>query len=185
MVRCGVGNGLTLLLLIVALVMVAGCASGPSGARQADIRAHHENGVVYVIPFASTLVPVEVHETAFNDFVDLLNENRARTGVSLFEIIKDDPADIDRNWLSGQTYLSGELWSYIENSGCCQTELRIRSRVALTEPGKQTPTFEVALPLDSFYDHDQSTLEVERIKLAKDLARKLADRVISSLVSQK
>jgi hypothetical protein len=141
--------------------------------------------VVYVIPFASTLVPEVVHETAFNDLVDLLNENRAKAGVSLFEIIKDDPADMDRTWLSGQTYLSGELWSYIENSGCCQTELRIRSRIALNEPGRQAPTFEVVLPLDSFFDHDQSTLEVERVKLAKDLARQLADRVISSLASRK
>lgn len=185
MVKPETGNWLKILLLIVALMMLAGCASGSRTARQAYTGSHQESGVVYVIPFASTLVPEVVQETVFNDLVDLLNENRAKAGVSLFEIVKDSPAEMDKNWLSGQTYLSGELWSYIENAGCCQTELRIRSRIALTEPGRQTPTFEVALPMDSFFDHDQSTLEVERIKLAKDLARKLADRVISSLASRK
>ena len=185
MVGTGSGKCSLFLLLIILLLLVTGCASASKSARHTDAQQHQEAGVIYVIPFASTLVPAAVHETVFNDFVDLLNENRAKAGVPLFEIVKDDPAELDKSWLAGQANLSGELWSYIENSGCCQTELRIRSRIALTEPGRQTPTFEVTLPMDSFFDHDQSTLEVERVKLARDLARKLADRVISSLVSRK
>lgn len=171
-------------VLLVALLGLTGCSSGKA-ARQADSKPHRQEGVVYVMPFASTLVPAPVREIAFNDFVDLLNDNRAKAGVSLFEIVKDNPNELDKGWLSAQTYLSGEFWSYIENAGCCQTELRIRSRVAVTEPGAQSPTFEVLLPLDSFFDHDRSTLDAERVKLAKELARQLADRVISSLVSRK
>lgn len=185
MVTIAYGKRSLLLLLISVLTMLAGCASADGKARQDVFKPQHENPVVYVFPFAATLVPAEVQKTAFNDFVDLLNEDRARAGVSLFEIIKDSPADIDKEWLSRQAYLSGELWSYIENAGCCQTELRVRSRMALTEPGRQAPSFEVVLPLDSFFDHDQSTLEIERVRLAKELARKLADKVISSLASRK
>jgi hypothetical protein len=169
----------------MTLLMLQGCGVNAQVSVKPDFNPPVELDTVYILPFISSLVPVEVHEIVFNDFVDLLNENIKRSGVQQFEIIKDKLDDVDKTWLARQVYLSGEIWSYIENTGCCQTELRIRARVGLTEPGKQTPTFEVLLPLDSFFDHDQSTLEKEKIKLAKRLASELAERVIIPLAARK
>lgn len=174
-----------LALAVMTLLMLQGCGVRAQVSVKPDFNPPAEIDTVYILPFTSTLVPSEVQETVFNDFVDLLNENLKRTGVQQFEIIKDNLDEVDKKWLAKQVYLSGELWSYVENTGCCKTELRIRSRVGLTEPGKNAPTFEVLLPLDSFFDHDQSTLEKEKIKLAKRLARELAERVIIPLAARK
>jgi len=172
-------------LSLVCLVLLAGCGTGAKVSLQPDFKPPADLDTVYVAPFVSTLVPVEVAETVFNDFVDILNENRAQARVKQFEILKGDSSELDKAWLSRQLSISGELWSYIEFSGCCQTELRIRSRVALTEPGKQMPTAEIFLPLDGFFDHDQSTLDKERLALARRVARQLADRVVTALTSRR
>jgi hypothetical protein len=176
-------NGFRFLLLIAALSIflpIQGCGSVPKVVKS-DFKPPTELNTVYVVPFSSVLVPEELKETAFNDFVDILNDNRARIGVQQFEIIKGELKEQNPEWLARQLYISGEFWSYIENSGCCNTELRIRARVGLTEPGKQMPTFEIILPLESFFDHDRSTLDKEKILLAKRLARELADRIIPPL----
>jgi len=174
-----------LAFVVMTLLMLQGCGVRAQVSVKPDFNPPMELDTVYVLPFTSSLVPSEVYETVFNEFVDLLNENLKRAGVQQFEIIKDSLDEVDKKWLAKQVYLSGELWSYIENAGCCQTELRIRSRIELTEPGKKAPTLEVLLPLESFFDHDQSTLEKERIKLAKRLAHELAERVIIPLAARK
>ncbi len=170
---------------LLALLILQGCGVRAQVSVKPDFNPPAELDTVYVLPFTSSLVPGTVQATVFNDFVDLLNENLKRARVQQFEIIKDNLDEVDKKWLVKQVYLSGELWSYIENAGCCQTELRISSRIKLTEPGKQLPTFEVLLPLESFFDHDQSTLDKERVKLAKRLARELAERVIIPLAARK
>ena len=176
---------LSVFLLALNCAVLGGCGPRPQVAVQPDFRLPAELDTVYVVPFISTLVPPEVEQTVFNDFVDILNENRNKAGVGQFEIIKGELKDVDQAWLHKQTYLGGELWSYIENAGCCRTELRIRSRVTLTEPGKNAATFELFVPMEGFFDHDQSTLDKERVKLAKRLARELADRVIVAISSRK
>ncbi|MSM39491.1 MAG: hypothetical protein GJT30_07715 [Geobacter sp.] len=174
-----------LLVIAMLLLLLGGCGPRPRVEVKPDFKPPAELETVYVIPFSSTLVPADLQETVFNELVDVLNEKRDQAGIHLFEIIKGDLGDVDKEWLAKQTYLSGELWSYVENSGCCQTELRIRSRISLTEPGKTAPTFEVFLPLDGFFDHDQSTLEKEKLKLARRLARELASKVITALANRK
>jgi hypothetical protein len=163
------------------LLLLQGCGPTVQVSVKPDFKPPAELDTVYVLPFTSILVPEEFKETAFNDLVDILNENRGRMGVQQFEIIKGELKDQDPKWLDKQLYISGEFWSYIENAGCCNTELRVRARTSLTEPGKQVPTFEIILPLESFFDHDRSTLEKEKILLAKRLARELANRIIPPL----
>lgn len=171
-------------VLIAAAVFIAcmlqGCAR-PQVSIKPDFKPPVELDTVYVVPFTSVLVPEDFKAVAFNDLVDVLNENRTQMGVQQFEIIKGELKDQDPKWLARQLYISGELWSYIENAGCCNTELRVRARVTLTEPGKELPTFEISLPLDSFFDHDRSTLEAEKTLLARRLARELAARIIPPL----
>jgi hypothetical protein len=171
--------------MLLTVLLLQGCGPAAQVAVKPDFKPPAELDIIYVVPFSSTLVPDEVKETAFNDLVDILNENRKKVGVQQFEIIKGELKDQDATWLAKQLYISGEFWSYIENAGCCNTELRIRARVGLTEPGKTVPTFEVTLPLESFFDHDRSTLEKEKILLAKRLARELAILIIPPLAERR
>ncbi|GAM08530.1 hypothetical protein OR1_00802 [Geobacter sp. OR-1] len=167
------------------LLLLQGCGPAVQVSVKPDFKPPVELDTVYVVPFSSTLVPADFKETAFNDLVDILNENRKKVSVQQFEIIKGELKNQDPRWLAKQLYISGEFWSYIENAGCCSTELRVRARVALTEPGKDAPTFEITLPLDSYFDHDRSTLEKEKILLAKRLARELANSIIPPLANRR
>jgi len=168
-------------ITLVMLMALQGCGVNPKVTVRPDFKPPAELDTIYVIPFTGILVPEDFKVTAFNDLVDILNDNRNRMRVQQFEIIKGELTDQDPEWLARQLYISGEFWSYIENSGCCNTELRIRARVNLTEPGKMVPSFEIILPLDSFFEHDRSTLEKEKTLLAKRLARELANRIIPSI----
>ena len=162
-------------------LLLAGCASPASLTVRPEFIPPAEIDTVYVIPFNSALVPEEIQEAVFNELVDILNDERKRVHVQQFEIIKDDISDLDSSWLGRQLYIKGEIWSYIENAGCCQTELRIRSRISIFAPGKETPGVEFHLPMERFFDHDLSTLEKEKARLTSTLARELANRIIQSL----
>jgi hypothetical protein len=136
--------------------------------------------VVYVAPFVATLVPSEVADPVFNDFVDILNARQPLPGVKFYSIIKEDLTEVDPAWLAKQAYITGELWSYIENSGCCSTELRIKARISVHRPG-ETQTLDIFVPREGFFEHERSTIEVERARFARRLSEDLADRLISSL----
>lgn len=174
-----------LLSALSAFMLVQGCGSHARVNVNPGFNPPAELDTVYVVPFTTVLVPEDIRTTAFNDLVDILNESRKKLRVQQFEIIKGELKEQDPVWLGRQLYISGELWSYIENAGCCNTELRIRARANVTEPGKPSPTFEITLPLESFFEHDRSTLEKEKKLLAKRIARELADRLIPPLAERR
>lgn len=176
-----------LLLSLFALhlsLLLAGCGPTARVTTAPDFKPSPDQDVIYVAPFVNTLVPERFAETVFNDFVDTLNSNRALTGGKWFLIIKDELKDVDPAWLAKRPYIAGELWSYIENSGCCSTELRVKARVGFYEPGRKEPSVDISVPLESFFEHDRSTLEAERTRLAKRLAGELADQFIKSMGRQ-
>ena len=168
-------------LFTVHCLLLLGCASGTKVTMAPAFNPTPDQNIVYVQPFSNILVPDAFSETVFNDFVDDLNNNRLKTDVKWFYIIKEDPKDIDPAWLEKQVYLTGEVWSYIENAGCCSTELRVTARLRLYEAGKKDPTLEILVPMESFFEHDRSTLAVERQRLAKRLAAEMTDKTISLL----
>ncbi len=173
------------LLTLQCFLLLTGCSHGGNVTVSPDFKLNPEQEVIYVVPFVSTLVPADFAETVFNEFVDRLNENGAKTGVKWFFIVKEEQKDIDPSWLARQVYLSGEIWSYIENSGCCSTEMRVKARIAWHDPGRKDPTLEILLPLDTFFEHDRSTIGIERERLAKKLARELSDQVITAITKRK
>jgi hypothetical protein len=169
------------LLILLAALVLAGCAPKAVVSVSPAFNPVPDQEVIQVLPFVATLVPDAITDTVFNDFVDKLNDSRNGSGVQWFVILKQEVQEVDPVWLAKQVYLSGELWSYVENSGCCSTEMRIKGRVRLFEPGRPQPTFEVAVPLESFFEHDRSTLADERAKLARRLAREMAEQVLAAL----
>lgn len=170
-----------LALLLLLLFMVAGCGPKPQVTVSPSFRPAAEVETAYVVPFAGALVPEEFSATVFNDFVDQLNGRRRETGVRSFAILKDEVKDVNAGWLARQYYISGDIWSYVEDSGCCSTNIRVKARVYVHEPGKNIPSVEIFVPMESFFDHDRSTIDRERDRLARALARDLSLKVLEAM----
>ncbi|HEY6838309.1 MAG TPA: hypothetical protein VI389_06180 [Geobacteraceae bacterium] len=170
--------------LLLALVLLAGCASPGKTTIDSAFNPTPEQGVVYVAPFVTTLVPAPFGDTFFNTFVDDLNANRDDTGVRWFYILKEDPRAVDPAWLAKQVYTTGEVWGYVEDVGCCSAELRVKARLRLFEAGKTQPVAEFYLPLEAFFDLDRTTVEAERDKLALRLADEMAAKLLDTLAKR-
>lgn len=174
-----------LLLLSIALLFLAGCASGPSVAISPAFNPLPEDNIVYIVPFSQSLVPEEFGNAVFDDFVDDLNKNRSRTDVKWYYILKEELKDIDPAWLTRQVYITGELWGYIENSGCCSTELRAKARLRLFEMEQSAATLEMTFPAENFFEHDRSTLAAARQKMAASLSAQMADAITDLFARRK
>ncbi len=168
-------------LLALVFMMLAGCGPKPQVSVSPSFRPAADVETAYVVPFAGALVPEEFSSTVFNDFVDQLNGRRRETGVRSFAILKDELSTVDSGWLARQYYISGDIWSYVEDSGCCSTNIRVKARVYLHEPGKSIPSVEIFVPMETFFDHDRSTIERERNRLARALARDLSQKVLEAM----
>jgi len=169
------------LLTLNAALLLTGCGPATKVSVAPDFKPGPEQEAVYVVPFVTTLVPDKFSETAFDTYVDELNDNHAQTNATWFAIIKEDLKNVNQQWLAQQFYITGEIWSYIENAGCCSTELRVKARLQFYEVGKKEPSMEVFIPLDTFFDHDRSDLAIERDRLAKRLANEMAAQTLKAL----
>ena len=169
------------LLVFMALLQLAGCAASPKTRNYGMLDPKVEREVIYLVPFDATLVPPDFGEPVFNQFVDMLNARRKQTRVGRFVILKEELKEVEPAWLIKQNYVSGDIWGYVESSGCCSTEMRVKSRIYLYEPGKNTPIFEVFVPVESFFAHDRLTMVAARDGMGKKLARELADAIIKKL----
>jgi hypothetical protein len=95
--------------------------------------------------------------------------------------MKEELKEIEPAWLIKQVYISGDIWGYVEKSGCCATEMKAKSRIYLYEPGKKSQTFDVFVPVEIYFDHDRDSITTEKERLGKKLAQDLADSIIKKL----
>jgi hypothetical protein len=178
-------NNILFALLSLSLFMtLSGCATGNVRTSQAFTIAQNQK-MVPILPFSNTLVPESFSTAVFNDFVDNMNDSRGTTGFSLFAIIKDDLKSTEKVLSPTHIYISGEIWSYIENAGCCSTELRVKSRLRIYRVNSRELLWEAEIPMESFFDHDSSTLAQEREKLGKRLAASMSQMTIKALQGAK
>ncbi len=183
--RMGIGGRMGLgLVALLFLVMVGGCAGGSKVVTAKSFVVPSTQEVLPILPFAGTLVPETFSVTVFDNCVDILNDNHADTPIKWFSIIKDDFNEVAKALPPDHLYVTGELWSYIENSGCCSTELQVKARVRVLRAGTQEQLFEAEIPLSSFFEHDRSTLTAERNRLAMRLSRAMADQILGALKSR-
>lgn len=136
--------------------------------------------IVYLVPFTTVMVPMPVAEAVFDQFVETLNESGPAAGY-VFVILKDDLERVDPAWLRKATYVTGEIFGYVEESGCCSTDIRTKSRLALYRPGSSEPKLSHEYPAKAFFDHDYSNLAAERKKLAERISQDLSGRLIQAL----
>ena len=139
-----------------------------------------EPGVIYVVPFVAIMVPNEVNDRFFDEFIDLLNQGGEEFGVQ-FVILKEGLQRVAPDWLAIRKYVTGEIYAYVEDSSCCATELRTRARLTYHRPGREVPEFAYEYPVKTFFDHDSSTIDVERVKVAEDIAAKLSGELLKTL----
>jgi hypothetical protein len=132
-------------------------------------------GVIYLVPFVTLMVPPEVHEQVFDQFVDTLNQQGAEQRLK-FVILKQALNKVDQNWLTSRKHVLGEIFGYVEDSGCCSTTIRANVRLLYYRAHQPEPTLRYEYPVQVFFDHDRSNLPVER--------QKLADQIVTALVNQ-
>lgn len=135
---------------------------------------------IYLVPFTTIMVPLPVAEAVFDQFVENLNETGPAAGYE-FVILKDDLERVDPAWLRKATYVTGEIFGYVEESGCCSTDIRSKSRMALYRPGSSEPKLRHEYPAKAFFDHDYSTLAAERKKIAERISHDLSGQLITAL----
>lgn len=139
-----------------------------------------EPGVVYVVPFITLMVPAEVRERVFDQFVDALNQKGVERKLK-FIILKQPLDKIDRAWLGERKYILGEIYGYVEDSGCCSTDLRTRARLTFYRAHLPDPALKYEYPVRMFFSHDESTLAVERQKLSDRVAEVLVAELLKAL----
>lgn len=170
-------------LILLLLSLLWGCsAPTPSLRKETGFSPRPEKAVLFVAPFTTVMVPPEVEEGVFDLFVDALNSAAGESSPE-FVILKGGVAGVDPSWLGDQHYLTGEIFGYVEESGCCSTAIRLKSRIQLHQPGSDAPTLRLEYPREIFFDHDYSTVEAERRKLAEDIATTLARRFLDALAA--
>lgn len=173
-----------LLLAAVFLFAAGGCAGANKVLVAKPFTVPATQEVLPILPFAGTLVPEEFSTAVFDNCVDILNDNHAQTSIKWFSIIKDDLQDVTKALPPDHLYIAGELWSYIESSGCCSTELQVKARVRVVKAGTQEQLFEAEIPMGSFFEHDRSNLTTERNRLAMRLSREMAAQILNVLKSR-
>lgn len=122
-----------------------------------------EPNVIYVIPFITIMVPDEVRERIFDQFVDKLNKLGADIKMT-FRIFKGKVEEEGEKFLAIRRHVNGEIYGYVEESGCCSTNISTNIKLTYFEPGNTKHFFEYEY--NSFFNHDNSSLSIERIKLA-------------------
>jgi len=175
---------LTAGLICLGLLACSGCSSTRALVSPAYSIAQSQT-VLPVMPFTNVLVPDNFAENVFNDFIDNMNDSQANSGFLRTDIIKDDLSEVEKILSPAHIYLTGEVWGYVETSGCCATEIRVKSRLRAQRVRSREVLWEMDLPMEAFFEHDNSTLTAEREKLAIRLARTMSTEAIRMLQGAK
>lgn len=137
-------------------------------------------GIVYVFPFVSVMVPDEVSSRIFDQFIDTMIVESAPLGMQ-FVILKQGLQGVAPEWLSVRKFVSGEIYAYVEESGAEVTDMRAKARLIYQLPNENVPALAFESPFKNFFQHDASSLQVERQRLADDVASTLAGALLKSL----
>lgn len=175
------------LLALLSMFCLAACAAELTTVeKKAGFLLRPDTQVIYIAPFRTVMVPSPVADPLFDTFVDELNlrgEQSSEDKYS-FVILKKDPSDIDDERLAQHHYLTGELYGFLEDSGCCSTTIQIQARLQLFQPGNEESTLMIHDSDELFFDHDQAALAEKRQEIAQRVAHRLADNLWRALVDQ-
>lgn len=171
-----------LIYLLLIATFLAGCAATPSFRVERTVDLHRPEGetILYFVPFLSILAPDEVTSALFNRMVDDFDGAAAGSGLSA-QILQRELSSIDKAWLSQQYYVTGEVFAYRQDSGCCSTEIKLNTRLQLYQPGAPYPVVRILLPYRILFDHDRSNLEIETERMTTTLAEQLRNALLAEI----
>jgi hypothetical protein len=159
--------------LLCSLLLAVFLLLSPAPSRADD--------TLYIATFTTVMVPKAVTEQIFDQFIDILMDRLGEDRPLV--LLKEGTAGADAQWLAARSHVRGELFSYVEESGCCSTTLRIRSRLQLYRPGAERPLLVAEYPRDIYFNHDYTTVEEQRQLLLADVATTLANRLSAALAT--
>ncbi len=171
--------------LLLSLLVAACAGPGVTVEKKTGFAPRPEQDIIYIVPFRTVMVPAGVAEPLFDGFVDELNRRGEKLGGDgyAFVILKEDLAQIDPEWLAAHYYVSGDVYGYVEDSGCCSTEMQISARLELFQPEMAEPTLTLHYPDGLYFDHDRASLVQKRRELAQRVAGKMAAGFWDALVT--
>ena len=170
----------SLLLTLFCSVILAACSFGVKVEQKEGFVPRTQPQTVFVVPFTTIMVPVEVTEGLFDRFIDNLNEVHARDGLE-YVILKQGLDVIDAAWLSKRDYVTGEIFAYVEEIGSSTASIRAKSRISLFQAGQSEPTLRLDYPVEVFYEKDYTLLEDARRKLAEKISVSMAQKLSEAL----
>jgi hypothetical protein len=171
-----------LLYFLLLTTFLAACSTVPPSRveRSIDLHRPEEGTILYFVPLQPVLAPLELSSDLFNQIVDGFDGAAAGSGLSAL-ILKRDLASIDSVWLGQQYYVTGSVFAYSEDSGCCSTEIKLNTRLQLYQPGTPTPVLRIDLPYRILFDHDRSNLEIEQERMTTSLAEQLRSALLAEI----
>lgn len=171
-----------LLYLLILTTFLAACSTTPTYRieRTVDLQRPTEEKILYFVPFLPVLAPEELSSDLFNQIVDGFDGAAAGSGLSAL-ILKREVASVDRAWLGQQYYVTGSVFAYGQDSGCCSTEIKLSTRLQLYQPGTPYPVLRIDLPYRILFDHDRSNLEIEWERMTTSLAEQLRNALLAEI----
>ncbi len=171
-------------LCLAALLSACVAGSPLVVERKTGFAARPDVDAVFVVPFRTVMVPTAVADALFDTFIDELNRRAEALGEDGFEfvILKEELGRIDPGWLAAHHYVTGEVFGYLEDSGARSTDIRIKARLELRQPGPAEPTLMIEYPDGLFFEHERATLAEKRAELAQRVATALAAALWGALM---
>lgn len=171
-----------LILCLLLTTMLAGCAATLPYQVERTVDLHRPQGetILYFVPFQAVLAPEDVTSDLFNRIVDDFDGAAAGSELSAL-ILKRQLASVDKKWLAQQYYVTGDVFAYSQDRGCCSTEIKLSTRLQLYQPGTPYPVVRIDLPYRFLFDHDRSNLELERERMTSTLAEQLRNALLAEI----
>ena len=171
-----------LLYFLILTTFLAGCSTTPAYRieRTVDLQRPEEGTILYFVPFQPVLAPEELTSNLFNQLVDGFDGAAAGSGLSAL-ILKQEVTTVDNAWLGQQYYVTGSVFAYGQDSGCCSTEIKLSTRLQLYQPHTPYPVLRIDLPYRILFDHDRSNLEIEWERMTTALAEQLRGALLTEI----
>ena len=175
-------SNITTMAIGLLMLFLSGCAPTPTVTKVDNLTSPGKYDI-YVLPFRDLMVPEAVSERVLNQYVDLLNLAGNENGY-FFIIYKDINRDGDA-WIQDKYYLSGDLFGYSEESGCCSTFINLNGKIDYYQPGEKNASLSIQYPAETVINYQVENPEAVREQFILEFATTLSEQVISGLSLQK
>lgn len=168
------------LMTVLCFLLLNACSPSVTIDKASTFTPSDLDKPILVMPVVSIMCPADVSEAFFDRLITRLNRLGSAHGLS-FVILKQDPASLPPETLNERTYVTGEIFGCLEDSGCCSGEVMMTMLLELFQPGQAEPSLRMRYPAERFYDLAAATPQQARTALAGETATQVAADLIEVL----